>query len=195
MKNEVNMKRVFSLLFITILLLNTLLPVWSKTKSEENNYLRVERRTKHLHSRLSKKYTGYDYTIKNIYNEPVLLQGISIWDNANSKVAYLSVKRTGARAAVETLGTGVALALPTLTLSLIGSVVAVPFIIAGNQIGNVGASRESKRFDTSFTEAVTLAPQESVLVKTMALHRHHPSMRIIFKNPLTDENMFLELLK
>ena len=162
-------------------------------RQEQNDYIKIEQTTRHLHSRLSKKYTGYDYTIKNIYKTPVTIQSVSVWDNANNKVAYLSVKRTGMRAATETMGVGIALALPTLCLSVVGAAVAVPFIIAGNQIGNVGANQEAHRYDKMQTEPVTLKPQEKIELKTMALHRHAPSMRIVFVNPLTDENMSLEL--
>lgn len=187
------MKKILAL-FLMIIFLSLNIPcAMATTKTEENNYLKVERKTRHLHSRLSKKYTGYEYTVKNIYNEPVEVKGISVWDNASGKVAYLSVKRTGVRAAVETMGVGVALALPTLTLSLIGSVVAVPFIIVGNQIGNIGAKQESQRFDKITEESVKLKSNEEFTVKTMALHRHAPSMRIIFVNPITDETMNLEL--
>lgn len=187
------MKKFFASIFVFLMFFNLSLPSIAKTKTEENNYIKVERTTRHLHSRLSKKYTGYEYKIKNIYKEPVTIESISVWDNASGKVAYLSVKRTGARAASETLGAGVALALPTLTISLILSVVAVPFILIGNQIGNVGANQEAHRFDKPENEAVTLDPNREIVFKTMALHRHAPSMRLIFKNPLTEENMELEL--
>jgi hypothetical protein len=188
------MKKPVSALFVVLMLFyNAFIPALCKTKSEQNDYIKIEQTTRHLHSRLSKKYTGYDYTIKNIYKTPVTIQSVSVWDNANNKVAYLSVKRTGMRAATETMGVGIALALPTLCLSVVGAAVAVPFIIAGNQIGNVGANQEAHRYDKMQTEPVTLKPQEKIELKTMALHRHAPSMRIVFVNPLTDENMSLEL--
>lgn len=169
------------------------MPVIAKTKTEENDYIKIHRTTRHLHSRLSKDYTGYDYTIKNIYKAPVTIQSVNIWDHASGKVAYLSVKRTGLRAAAETMGSGIALALPTLCLSVVGAAVAVPFILVGNQIGNIGANQEAKRYDKMQTEAITLNPKEEITIKTMALHRHAPSMRIVFINPLTDETMNLEL--
>ncbi len=187
------MKKLLSVMFIFILCINSILPVTAKTKTEENDYIKINRTTRHLHSRLSKDYSGYDYTIKNIYKTPVTIQSISIWDNASGKVAYLSVKRTGLRAAAETMGAGIGLALPTLCLSVVGAAVAVPFIIVGNQIGNIGANQESKRYDKMQTEQVTLNPHEEISLKTMALHRHAPSMRIVFINPITDENMDLEL--
>ena len=188
------MKKPVSALFVVLMLFyNAFIPALCKIKSEQNDYIKIEQTTRHLHSRLSKKYTGYDYTIKNIYKTPVTIQSVSVWDNANNKVAYLSVKRTGMRAAAETMGVGIALALPTLCLSVVGAAVAVPFIIAGNQIGNVGANQEAHRYDKMQTEPVTLKPQEKIELKTMALHRHAPSMRIVFVNPLTDENMSLEL--
>lgn len=187
------MKKYFASLFIFLMLFNITVPAFARTKTEENDYIKIERTTRHLHSRLSKKYTGYEYKIKNVYKEPVTIESISVWDNASGKVAYLSVKRTGARAAAETLGAGVALALPTLTISLIVSAVAVPFILIGNQIGNVGANQESHRFDKPETESVTLGHNQEIMFKTMALHRHAPSMRLVFKNPLTEENMELEL--
>lgn len=187
------MKKFLSLLLMVAFFSSNALSAISATKTEENNYIRAERKTRHLHSRLSKKYAGYEYTIKNIYNEPVTLKSIAVWDNANDKVAYLSVKRTGLKAAAETVGAGAAMALPTLGLSLIGSIVAVPFIIAGNQIGNIGANQEAQRYDKIPSEFVELKSGEEFTVKTMALHRHAPSMRIIFVNPITDETMNLEL--
>lgn len=187
------MKKFIALVLTMLMLSSNSLTALAATKTEKNNYIKAERKTRHLHSRLSKTYTGYDYEIKNVYNQPVKIQGISVWDNATGKVAYLSVKRTGVRAAAETLAAGTALALPTLTLSLIGAVVAVPFIIVGNQIGNVGANQEAHRYDKLHNEPVELKPNEVIKFKTMALHRHAPSARIIFVNPLTDENMELEL--
>ena len=186
-------KKFIALICILTLNFSMCLKAAALTKTEENDYIKLERKTRHLHSRLSKDYTGYDYIIHNVYNEPVTIQSVSIWDNATSKVAYLSVKRTGARAAAETLGAGVALALPTLTLSLIGSVVAVPFILISNQIGNISANQEAQRYDKQLQAATTINPQESIELKTMALHRHAPSIRLIFVNPLTDENMELLL--
>src|SRR5574344_7103 len=186
------MKKILSSILTFILITQLSLPALCSTKTAENNYIKAQQVTRHLHSRLSKKYTGYDYTIKNIYTQPVTIRSISIWDNASSKIAYLSVKRTGVRAAAETLGTGLALALPTLTISLIDSAVAVPFIIIGNQFGNVGAKRESKRYDKIPDSSVILAPNQEIKIKTMALRLHSPSMRIIFVNPLTDEDMNIE---
>lgn len=187
------MKKILASLFLTIMFFNMSIPAFAKTKTEENNYIKIEQTTRHLHSRLSKKYTGYEYTIKNIYKDPVTIESISLWDDASGKVAYLSVKRTGLRAASETLGVGVALALPTLTVSLIASAVAVPFIIIGNQIGNIGANQEGKRFDKKVLKSVTLSPKEELKFKTLALHRHSPTLRVVFKNPLTEENMELDL--
>lgn len=182
------MKKLTSLFFVFLLICNLSLPAFAKSTSDSNNYIKITQTTKHLHSRLSKKYTGYEYTIKNVYKEPVEIDSISIRDNASGKIAYLSIKRTGGAAAVATLSTGAALALPTLTLSLIGSVIAVPFIILGNGVGNVGANQEAKRYDKQL-ETVVLKPKEEVVFKTMALHRHPPLIRIMFKNPLTDEIM------
>lgn len=186
------MKKFASLLFITLLFFNTIAPVLSKTVSEKNDYFKIERTSRHLHSRLSKKYTGYDYSIKNIYKEPVKIESISLRDNASAKIAYLSIKRTGVRASAETLGTGLAFALPTLTVSLIASVVAVPFIIVGNTIGNIGAGQESRRFDKP-AEAVLIQPKEEIKFKTMSLHLHPPIAFVTFINPITDEVMTLDL--
>ncbi len=186
------MKKILSGILISAMCINLALPAFSLTKTEQNNYIKIERKTRHLHSRLSKKYTGYEYTITNVHNAPVKISGVSVWDNATGKVAYLSVKRTGVRASLETLGAGVALALPTLGISAVVSAVAVPFIIVGNAFGNVGANRESKRFDKP-VEPCALEKKESLELKTMALRRHEPSFRVIFVNPITDENMSLEL--
>lgn len=175
------------------MLCNMAMPTYAKTKTEQNNYIKIEQTTRHLHSRLSKKYTGYEYTIKNTYKEPISIESISLWDDASGKVAYLSVKRTGLRAATETLGAGLAFALPTLTISLIASAVAVPFIIISNQIGNIGAIQESNRFDKKVLKSVKISPKEEIKFKTLALHRHAPLLRVVFKNPITDENMELDL--
>ena len=187
------MKKTASLIILFMMLFNIAYPAFSMTKTEENDYLKIERKSRHLHSRLSKKYTGYEYTIKNIYNEPVTIENVSIWDNASDKVAYLSVKRLGVRASAETLAAGAALALPTLTLSLIGAVIAVPFVIVSNAAGNVGANQEAKRFDKQATLPAEIPVGSYIEFKTMALHNHHPSARVTFKNPITDENMNLEL--
>ncbi len=187
------MKKTTSMIITFLMFFNLSFPAFSMTKTEENDYIKIERKTRHLHSRLSKKYTGYEYTIKNVYKEPVLIENISIWDNASDKVAYLSVKRLGARASAETIAAGAALALPTLTLSLIGSIIAVPFIVVSNAAGNVGANQEAKRFDKQAELPAEIKTGNRLELKTMALHRHSPSMRVTFKNPITDESMNLEL--
>ena len=189
------MKKIISAIILFVFCFFQHLPAFSLSKTEENNYLSLKRTSKHLHSRLSKEYTGYEYELKNIYDKPINIQSISVWNNASSQIAYLSVKRTGARAAAETLSTGVALALPTLTLSLIGSVIATPFIIVGNQIGNIGANKEAKRYDKRQNSAFTIQPKEEIVFKTMALHRHKPSVKVMFTNPITDENMTLDMQK
>lgn len=189
------MKKIVSGIVLFVFSFFQYLPAFSLSKTEENNYLSLKRTSRHLHSRLSKDYTGYEYKLKNVYDKPINVQSISVWDNASSKVAYLSVKRTGARAAAETLGTGVALALPTLTLSLIGSVIAVPFIIVSNQIGNIGANQEAKRYDKRQDSSFTINPKEEIVFKTMALRMHKPSVKIVFTNPITEENMTLDMQK
>lgn len=186
------MKKVLSILFISLLFFNLSLPSLAKTDSEKNDYIKIERTSRHLHSRLSKKYTGYDFTIKNVYNKPVTIQNVGIRDNASAKIAYLSIKRTGLRAASETLGVGVALALPTLTISLIGAVVAVPFIIVGNTIGNIGAGQESRRFDKSAALGI-IPPKGEMKFKAISLRLHPPITVVTFTNPITDEAMNLEL--
>ena len=60
----------------------------SKDKNiDENDYLKIEKFSKPLKSRLSNVYDGYEYMIKNIYDKPVLIKRIDIWYNASGKVA------------------------------------------------------------------------------------------------------------
>lgn len=189
------MKKLLSLICLTVFALNSAMPAFCGTKTEENNYLKIKRTSKHLHSRLSKEYTGYEYEIKNIYNEPVTLETVSFWDDASGQVAYASVNHSAMTTARKTLGKGLEFAIPTLTISLIGSVVVLPFAIIGNHFGNSGAKKESQRFNKQNIQPTQLKPNEEIVLKTLALRNHKPSMRLGFKNPITDEIMFLEMQK
>lgn len=178
------MKKTLSLALASTLLFYTTLPSFAQV-NKPNKFVEITRNKNHLHSRLSKRYSGYIYEVKNISQSPLKIEAISIKDNISGKSAYLSVKRTSIGASVSTLAVGTAFALPTLSLSLILSAVAVPFIVAGNAIGNTGARQEAKRYEYEALNTEELAPLETVSFKTLAPHKEAPDVDVIFINPKT----------
>ncbi len=164
-------------------------------KTEKNDYIEIQRETKTLKSRLSETYNGYEYIIKNIYDKPVTIQNISIFDNANSTVAYLSVKKTNKEVVKSAFSKGARYSIPTLTLSLIGVTLSAPFIVISNNLSNSNAQKEAKKYDIETTFPVVLESGEKLTIKTIALKRYYPFMRLLFLNPLTEENMTLEIRK
>lgn len=189
------MKNKVIAIILLLLSFNIYSSAFAQTISDENDYIKAVMESKELHSRLGEMYTGYECVIKNVYNKPVTIQNITVWDNANSTVAYLSVKRTAEDTAKATISSGKPLALPTLGLSMLAATAAVPFALLGNKVGNSNAQKEAKHYDKIISAKTTLEPNEQVTIKTMALKKYIPYVRITFLNPLTDENMLLELKK
>lgn len=189
------MKKILSSICIIFFCITFCSAAFATVKEAENNYLIAQRETTELHSKLKNIYTGYEYTIKNIYTKPLQIQSINIWDNASGTVAYLSVKKSSKEAAFNTINKGAAYALPTLTLSLWGGLIASPFSAAKNSIANKNALKESEKYDKKPIEPFELKPNETYKFKTLALSKRAPSMRLIFQNPLTDENMNLEIIR
>lgn len=188
------LSKLIKILTIICISTNILLPaVAQQLTVDQNNYLKVTLNDKKLHSKLANKYDGYEYTIYNVYNEPVKIQSITIWNNANAAVAYLSVRKTGKETANEVLSKGAKYALPTLSLSLISSGIVIPFCVLGNRTINNNAQKEAANFDTKPKEAFTIAPGEKKVIKTMAMKKHSPVFNMIFLNPITDENMDFKL--
>lgn len=189
------MKKILLPICIIILGASIITPAFAAVKEAENNYLIASRETKELHSKLNNSYKGYEYEIKNIYSKPIQIQAINVWDNASATVAYLSVKTSSKQAALDTISKGASYALPTLTLSFWGSLIASPFSAAKNSMSNKNALNEAEKYDKPQIEAFELKPDEKYKFKTLALGKRAPSMRIIFKNPITDENMNLEMIR
>ena len=188
------MKKLLSYAGIFLLILLYTLPAAASIEEEENNYLYAQRESIPLHSRLSDLYTGYEFTIKNIYSKPVTIKSINVWDNASAKVAYLSAQKSSKEAAVNTIKNAAAYTLPTLTLSLFCGIIAAPFSAAVNSIANKNALKESEKYDIPQIKQFELQPGKTYKFKTLALNKHTPSMRLIYVNPLTDENMNLEII-
>lgn len=160
---------------------------------EENNYLRVQRVTEVLHSRLTEQYNGYVYEITNKYTMPITIQHVGLWGNASAKVAYLSVKRTGSEAIDESRAKARDIALQTLSLSLIGNLLATPFVVVSNNIGNNCANKEAEAYDKRPYNSFIMQPDEKIVIKTMAMKKRPPSMKVTYKNPITDDNMNIEI--
>ena len=177
------MKKLLSSLLLLLFVISANLPAFSST----GDYLKIKRKSKHLHSRLSKDYVGFEYHIKNISDVPVKIEAVSLSDDVSGKAAYVSVKRTGLRATTETLAGGAALALPTLGISLIGAAVATPFIVLGSLWGNQGAHMEANRYDKPL-ETDIIQPKETVVVKTLANRLTRPAFKIVYINPVTNES-------
>lgn len=155
----------------------------------ENNYLKITKEKKFLKSRLNTLYDGYEYCIKNITDGNVVIKRIDIWSNASAKVAYLSVKQTNKTAAAQTFEKGKKYAVRTLGLSLIAYGFASPFSAISNDIGNTNAEKEANFYDKQNIIDYKLKPNESIHIKTMAMKRHSPVFKLIFVNPITDDNM------
>ena len=189
------MKKLLFVLCAILLCASSILSANCAVKEEENNYLIAQRESVNLHSRLKELYTGYEISIKNIYSKPVLIQSINVWDNASATVAYLSVKKSSKEAALNTISKGSSYALPTLTLSFWGALAVSPFSAAKNSLSNKKALKESEKFNKPEIKPFELKSGETYKFKTLALNKRAPSMRIIFKNPLTDENMNLEIIR
>ncbi len=187
------MKRFFSILLFFLIIFNCAIPGFAALKTEENDYIKITQQSETLNSRLAQSYTGYVFTIKNIYNEPVFIKSVTFWNNANAKIAYLSVKQTDKEAASKTFQKASDIALPTLGLSYLGSLFVVPFSILSNKVGNNGVQKEAKEFDKTSLKEYTLKKNEQITLKTMVLNGHKPYFRITFKNPLTDEFMNMEM--
>jgi len=157
----------------------------------ENDYLKIEKNHKQLRSRLSTTYDGYVYTVKNIYEKPITIKYIDIWYNASGKVAYLSVKKTNKTAVRDIFDKGKKYGVRTIGLSYIPCLFVAPFAAISNDIGNTNAEKEAEDFDKKQVTNVTLKPTEKISIKTMAMRRHSPVFKLIFVNPITDENMDL----
>ncbi len=189
------MKKILSSICIIFFCITFCSAAFATVKEAENNYLIAQRETTELHSKLKNIYTGYEYTIKNIYTKPLQIQSINIWDNASGTVAYLSVKTGSKQAAFDTISKGASYIVPTLTLSFWGGLIAAPFSAAKNSFSNKRALNESEKYNTPQITSFELKPNETYKFKILSLSKRPPSMRIIFKNPLTDENMNLEIIR
>lgn len=187
------MKKALISMFIFAVFLCNISTAIAEPKIESNNYITITREAKNLHSKLSEIYLGYEYKVKNIYNDPITIENIDIWNNANAQIAYLSVKKQNKEAAKQTLQRGLDYALPTLSTSIILSVFATPFTIVGNNCSNKNAQKEAQHYQTNPIKNYTLKPNQEITIRTMAIKKYAPLFRVIFKNPLTDEDMVLEM--
>lgn len=183
------MKKILSSFLVFLTFVTFALPSFADAS---DNFLTVNKNSRHLHSRLSKHYVGYEYIIKNKSKDPVEITAMSLTDNVTGEAAYLSIRRTGLAASTAVLTTGVALALPTLSLSLIASAVAVPFILVGNVFGNIGAKQDSKRYSKDLNENI-LQPKDTVKFTTLAKRFSSAKLKIIYKSPLTGELVELDV--
>lgn len=172
------MKKFITIILLITFILGSYMPAYANKK--DDNFVMISKNTKHLRSRLSKEYTGYVYKVKNISEEPLYIEGVTMQDNLTGEAAYLSVKRSSTALAAKRIGGGLVYALPTLTLSLIISVIIMPFEMIGNSFGNTGAKQEGKRYTSTFNPQ-TLKAGETVIIKTIAVHRHAPSVNILYK--------------
>ena len=165
----------------------------TEVKVSENNYLKIERKQEILNSRLSEKYNGYEYNIVNKYDETVIIKNINFRDNANAQIAYLSVKKAKEDIKAEAFEKANKNSIKTLGLSYITTIAILPFKQIGNNIGNRNAQNESQEYDKKSCYEIKLEPNKNIQLKTMALKNYKPKLKLIYKNPITDENMPLEL--
>ncbi len=172
------MRKMLSMLIILMFILNC----QTQSFGSEQNFLDITRKDKRLRSRLSQNYTGHLYQIRNISSEPISLVDISLSENVNSKTAYLSVDRSPLGVSLDALSVGSALALPTLSTSLILSAVSIPFVITANNIGNINAKKESEKYSQELETSI-LQPNESVRFLTLSKKGDSPIINVTFKTP------------
>lgn len=181
------MKKILSVIILLVFCLTYILPANAKAKDD---YISIDRDSKHLGSRLHKEYVGYVYTIENISDKSIIIDGISFQDNITGNAAYGTVSRSSIAEGLKTLGVGLAFALPTLTLSLIGSVIITPVVMIGNTCGNIGAKQDSERYDKTVDSAY-LKPSSKIELKTLAARFNKPTITIMYH--IEQENNLLKL--
>lgn len=182
------MKKLLSSVLITALAMYFCAPALAKN---HDDYLKLNKNANHMHSRLSKEYTGYIYTLENISSTPVEILSVSLENTLTGEAAYRSVKRSSLAAGAKTIGTGLAYALPTLTLSLWGSILAAPVAMIGNSFGNAGAKQEGKRYDVP-AQTKTLPPNSEIKFRTIAVTHHPPKVKILYKISGAEDLMTFE---
>ena len=190
-KANMKFKQLIILVVVQLLFLN--LSAQSETISTENNYLFVERQDKELNSRLSKKYIGYEYLIKNKYNETIEIKQTTLRKHASAQIAYLSIKIPEQDIKNSAYEKAKKNALKTIGLSYVTTFVTLPFKQITNNIGNENALKEAEKFDKKIEKLTRLEPNKTLEIRTMALKKHKPILNIFYKNPLTDETMKLDL--
>lgn len=179
------MKKIFT---IFLVFLFSILPVQAGAQCFEDSNFEVTRKSEGLHSRLSKEYKGYHYHIKNISNSSITVESISLLDNTSGKVAYRSVKRNSIGEMASTIGHGLAYAIPTIGISLIGSVFLAPVKAVVNSCGNVGAKMEGKRYDKTIASQIfVIGDSEDVVVKVISAKGVEPTLTIVYLDPITKE--------
>lgn len=136
-----------------------------------DNYLTVEKQSKHLGSRLNKSFEGYKYKITNSSDSKIEIVTVSIENYLSGDVAYSEVDKSSIGIGLKTLGEGMLHAVPTLTLSLICGVVATPIKMVGNSVGNIGAKLESVKYDSKPIEQLILEPNQTVELKILGFKR------------------------
>lgn len=187
------MKLKFSIMLVALQFLIFSLCANSGTVSTENNYLQISRQDKQLHSRLAEKYMGYEYLIKNKYNEPIQINQVFLRKNATAQIAYLSIKIPEQDIKNNAYEKAKENSIKTLGLSYVTTFITLPIKQMKNNKGNNKALKEAEKFDKKPTQTTTLEPNQAFEIKTMALKRYKPILNIFYKNPLTDETMKLEL--
>jgi len=171
------MKKFLALLIIICVNMLYFIPAFADTQDE---YIKINRDYKHMGSRMHKEYKGCIYKITNISDQQIEIAGISLEDNLTSDAAYSTIKRSSIGQGLKIIGTGLAFALPTLTISLIGSVVVAPFAMISNSIGNIGAKQDAKRYDKKIEKAI-LSSGESAELKTIITKHKAPSITVFYK--------------
>ena len=145
-----------------------------------NDDIQIKINRNHTHSRLSKEYDAYIFNINNISNFPISIQAISLEKSTSGTAASESVQRSSIAAGGKTILTGLAYAIPTLTLSLWGSIIAAPFQMLGNSFGNIGAKQEGNRYDVMPVMPLILNPNDFCEVKTLGVKHHEVKIRVLY---------------
>ncbi len=139
-----------------------------------------------LHSRLSKVYTGYQYTVTNKNPFEIDILSGQITDGINGQMGYLNVEKSSAAAIGATIGGGFVLGIVSLGITFLVALIATPFIYAGNHAANKKARNESLAYPNQ-VEIGMLNSGESININTLVPIGQNPKLKLTFREFKTKE--------
>lgn len=183
------MKKILSVLLL--LSICFCIPVKCLAKTIQNEDLSITANRNRTHSRLSKDYDGYIYHLTNKTNGTITLQSITMEDSTSGLAAAKGVQKSSLGIGAKTIADGVLWALPTLTLSIWGSIILAPVKMVSNSFGNVGAKQEGKRYDRKPEFPYTLNNCETVEIRALGVRHHNIKFKVLYNT--ADDSTIKEL--